>query len=201
MRSLQMDFTANITKPTAVVKEWRRLHADARKNAERLDALRLKAEEVKKDRDLASMAYRAAFAADAGKAQLDKLEAALAEAKARVDEPWLERIEASITTANDARDTAHRYASEHIDELIAELVPGAIIAQEKILVGVDLVEDALEERRQRERELTAAIALKEGVFPRDLLPLDPVTADMERALLALRDIPPRVPGVFPRVVA
>ena len=171
MRSLQMDFTANITKPTALVKEWRRLHADARKNAERLDALRLKAEEVKKDRDLASMAYRAAFAADAGKAQLDKLEAALAEAKARVEEPWLERIEASITTANDARDTAHRYASEHIDELIAELVPGAIIAQEKVLAGVELVEDGLEERRQRERELTAAIALKEGVFPRDLLPL------------------------------
>ena len=201
MRSLQMDFTANITKPTAVVKEWRRLHADARKNAERLDALRLKAEEVKKDRDLASMAYRAAYAADAGKAQLDKLEAALAEAKARVEEPWLERIEASITTANDARDNAHRYASEHIDELIAELVPGAIIAQEKVLAGVELVEDGLEERRQRERELTAAIALKEGVFPRDLLPLDPVTAEMERTLLALRDIPPRVPGVLPQVVA
>ena len=201
MRSLQMDFTANITKPTALVKEWRRLHADARKNAERLDALRLKAEEVKKDRDLASMAYRAAYAADAGKAQLDKLEAALAEAKARVEEPWLERIEASITTANDARDTAHRYASEHIDELIAELVPGAIIAQEKVLAGVELVEDGLEERRQRERELTAAIGLKEGVFPRDLLPLDPVTAEMERALLALRDIPPRVPGALPQVVA
>jgi hypothetical protein len=194
VRSLQMEFTDEVPEPSANAQEWRRLHAEAVKARDELEAIRKEAEEAVDGVELASSAYKVARLEKAPKAKEAKAEAALADAKARADEPWRERIEVAQIDFDDARDAAHRFAAAHAEELIADdLVPLSLDAATRRREAAEALLDAMEFERQVERRINAAIVFMPGVFPRDVMPREPVSADMERALVAVSNLPARVP--------
>jgi hypothetical protein len=61
-----------------------------------------------------------------------ELEAALAEAQARANEPWAERVEGARRRARDAQHAVQRHAAEHMTELVEAREADGEAAAERI---------------------------------------------------------------------
>jgi hypothetical protein len=101
-------------------------------------------------------------------AERDKLEAALAEARAQAAEPWAERVSGARAAVRDADAEVRRFAGEHFAELVAGLEADGRLAAEHVDRAAEEFIRATERRAEAERNLISTVALTRRLDPNDV---------------------------------
>lgn len=96
-------------------------------------------------------------------AKADELTKALEAAQARAAEPWPARIADAADAARDADAKVSAFINEHLDALIAELTPGAVLARDQLAEAVQAFHAALATRRDVERRAKAFVSRAEAI--------------------------------------
>jgi hypothetical protein len=101
-------------------------------------------------------------------AERSELEAALADAKARADEPWAERVEGAQRHERDAHRHVQEHVAENLDELVGELERQGAVAASSLNAAARALLDAYSERENVAQQIGALVALIARVEPGDV---------------------------------
>jgi hypothetical protein len=101
-------------------------------------------------------------------AERDRLEQALAKAKAEVDAPWAERIDGARRAARDARAVVQRFVAENLGELVEARQANGQAAAERINTACSEMLAGYQEWSAVANEISALLSMVAPVRPGDV---------------------------------
>jgi hypothetical protein len=183
--------TFPITKPaTPAGKTAAKLHKDhaakfarvAEIERERGAAIEAQA---RADEEL-SRAYLEAESKNAGKPtkRVKAAESARAEARARVEEPWMERLDAALAAAEEARGAYTLHCSKNLDELLREPELGAAAesARERVYFRARELAEAFTGWRETADAYRELLKLAEGIDGQAIPNMSGAAEELRKAL-------------------